>query len=120
MLGTIVLITTRKLLAPIVDMTSLFRDIAEGEGDLTKKIPIFRDNEIGEACSLFNIFIDKLHGIIGQVAQTTTQLASASHQMFTTSEQLSSDCEQLTIQAGTVATASEEMATTNEIATSYR
>jgi methyl-accepting chemotaxis protein len=47
-----------------------FRDIAEGEGDLTKRITIESKDEIADLAQWFNIFLEKLQGIISTIAQT--------------------------------------------------
>ncbi|KAF0221234.1 MAG: methyl-accepting chemotaxis [Geobacteraceae bacterium] len=112
--GTLVSNSVTKPLARVVDM---LRDIAQGEGDLTKRLDASAKDEIGELCTWFNTFIDKLHGIISQVAQNTVQVASAASQLFSTSEQMATGTEEVAAQTGTVAAASEEMAaTSSEIA----
>lgn len=108
--GALVSGSVTRPLGKVVDM---LRDIAQGEGDLTKRIDVSGKDEIGELALWFNTFIDKLHGIISQVAQTTTQVASAASQLYSTSEQMATGAEEVAAQAGTVAAASEEMAATS-------
>ena len=52
-------------------MTHISRDIAEGEGDLTKRVPVEGKDEIAELGKWFNVFIEKLQGMIGKVAHVT-------------------------------------------------
>uniref|UniRef100_A0A831UAB3 Methyl-accepting chemotaxis protein n=1 Tax=Geobacter metallireducens TaxID=28232 RepID=A0A831UAB3_GEOME len=93
------------------------RDIAEGEGDLTKRIELTTQDEFGELAAGFNSFVEKLHGIIHEVSQNTLQVASASYQLQATAEQMARGAEEAASQAGTVASASEELAaSTFEIA----
>ncbi|WP_459816319.1 methyl-accepting chemotaxis protein [Geotalea toluenoxydans] len=103
---------SRSILRPIREMTAVLSNIAQGEGDLTQRLPVNSKDEIGEVCGLFNTFIDKLHGIIGQVAKTATQVASSSGVLFATSGQQAAATEEMAAKAGTLATASEEMAAT--------
>ena len=103
---------SRGILRPIGDMTTVLRNIAQGEGDLTRRLPITSNDEIGEVCRLFNTFIEKLHGIIGQVAQTASEVASSTCLLSATSGNLTAATEEMAAKAGTLATASEEMAAT--------
>jgi len=93
-------------------------DIAEGEGDLTKRIELTTQDEFGELAAGFNRFVEKLHGIIYEVSQNTLQVASASYQLQATAEQMAHGAEVAASQSGAVASASEELAaSTFEIAT---
>jgi methyl-accepting chemotaxis protein len=102
---------------PIKDVVNTIKDIAQGEGDLTKRLPIHGRNEVGELSEWFNTFISKLHGIISQVTGSSLQLASASTQLQSTSGEMKESVNQLSSQSTTLATAGEEMsATSNDIA----
>jgi methyl-accepting chemotaxis protein len=98
---------------PINAMKLMLQDIAQGEGDLTKRLNVQSNDELGETSRCFNTFIEKIHSIISQVAQTTTRVATAATQVYTTSEQMATGAEQVASQSGTVATASEEMSATS-------
>ncbi|HIJ81791.1 MAG TPA: methyl-accepting chemotaxis protein [Desulfuromonadales bacterium] len=104
---------TRSITVPLGSMVAMLRDIAAGEGDLTKRLDSASRDEIGEASRWFNVFIDKLHGIISKIATTSTQVASAASQLNSTAEQTATGSEQVASQSATVATAGEEMAATS-------
>ncbi|KAF0216920.1 MAG: hypothetical protein FD174_3475 [Geobacteraceae bacterium] len=103
----------RSLLKSLNGLLIMLKDIAEGEGDLTKRLDDSRKDELGEISHWFNIFINKLQGIISEVAQATAQVASAANQLLSTSEQMATGAEEVAAQAGTVAAAGEEMAATS-------
>lgn len=66
-LGLSVLVTglvSRFITRPVKEVVETIKDIAQGEGDLTKRLPISGNNEIGELSEWFNTFVHKLHGII--------------------------------------------------------
>ncbi len=93
------------------------KDIAQGEGDLTKRIAVLGSDEIGEVGMQFNLFIDKLHGIIARVVANTKDVATASQHFKDASHSMASGSKEVAAQASAVATASEEMtATSGEIA----
>jgi len=103
----------RSITGSLGRMRDMFQDIAQGEGDLSKRLDVGSKDELGETCHWFNLFVGKLQGIIGQVAQTTNQVAAASTQLFATAEQMAAGAEQVALQAGTVAAAGEEMSATS-------
>ena len=45
-------------------MVDAVRDVAEGEGDLTRRVDVTTRDEIGEAAAWMNRFIEKVHDII--------------------------------------------------------
>ena len=50
------------VIQPLQAMTIISRDIAEGEGDLTERVPINGKDEIAELGKWFNVFIEKPQG----------------------------------------------------------
>ena len=101
--------------SPLKAIVGMLKDVAEGEGDLTK-LNADRKDEIGEVSLWFNRFVDNIQSIISQVAGTTTQVASSSGLLQDTADQIATAAEEVAGQSVTVATASEEMsATSNDI-----
>jgi len=103
----------RSITRPLNNLVAMLRDVAQGEGDLTKRLDYAMRDEIGEACSWFNTFIDKLHGIISQVSGHCTQIAADAERLRSASEHMAHGTGKAAAQTGTVATASEEMAATS-------
>lgn len=59
------------------------KDIASGEGDLTRRISQTSEDEIGELVFWFNSFIEKLQGIISDVVTSIQPLSDASRELGT-------------------------------------
>jgi len=76
-LATFVLINIalRVLLQPIRQLTLAFKDIAQGEGDLTQRLAVSGKDEIGQLASYFNEFMDKMQESIRNVNASATSLA---------------------------------------------
>ena len=106
-------LVSRTVTAPIKAVVNTIRDIAQGEGDLTRRLPITGKNEIGELSEWFNTFIGKLHGIISQVSDSSLQLASSALELQLTSKQMTESIAQLSSQSTSLATAGEEMSATS-------
>ncbi len=86
-----------------------FRDVAEGEGDLTKRINIRSSDELGELAKLFNIFLERLQGIIRKIAESSSSVGTSSSALATISKDLLSSSEDTLQRASNVAASSEEM-----------
>ena len=105
------LLTT--IMRPVNSLRDMLQDIAQGEGDLTKRLDDSTKDELADVSRYFNLFIEKLRGMISQIASTTEQVASASVQLNATAEQMATGAEEVSAQAATVATAGEEMSATS-------
>ncbi|MDU0111776.1 methyl-accepting chemotaxis protein [Psychrosphaera aquimarina] len=78
-LGVVVIIILlqtllKYLMRPMQRLSDAIKDIAQGEGDLTKRLVIESNDEFGELCQHFNVFIEKIHGSIEQVRSSTIEL----------------------------------------------
>jgi len=107
------------LLKPVGQLVHMLKDIAQGEGDLTRRLTIKSHDELGELANWFNLFLDNLHKLIEQVAQTSQhigQAADSSAQIASSSRQrLEHQREQISM----AATAVHEMsASSGEVASS--
>lgn len=65
-------------------VTQSLKDVAQGEGDLTKRIEITSKDEIGELSQWFNTFIERLHSMIRDISRSSASLSNLS---FVTTEQ---------------------------------
>ncbi len=110
LLGTILI---RGITNPLHEQIDMLKNIAEGEGDLSRRLPENRTDELGEVACWFNRFIGNIHGIISQVSETTVQVTTASTQLESTAEQIATAAEEVAAQSATVATAGEEMSATS-------
>ena len=74
---------------PLGQTVGLLRDIAEGEGDLTRRLEVRSRDELGELAHWFNIFVDKLRVIVGQTRESAQRATLAAQQLSTGAEQIS-------------------------------
>lgn len=97
------------IVKPLNSAVAGLKDIAEGEGDLTMRLQVTSKDEIGDMAHWFNIFIEKLQGIIKQIAENSTSVGSSSEQLSSISEELLTGAEDTSQRSTNVATSSEEM-----------
>ncbi|WP_350634824.1 methyl-accepting chemotaxis protein [Pseudoalteromonas sp. GW168-MNA-CIBAN-0100] len=107
-----ILWATHMISKPITTLTHIMRDIASGEGDLTQKIDINSQDEVGQLANHMNTFIDKLRAMMLDTAAQAEQLSNAAAQLRHVSEQTNSEIQQEKQQVDSVSAAVTEMATT--------
>ncbi|MBU1564611.1 MAG: HAMP domain-containing protein [Proteobacteria bacterium] len=90
-------------------ITAGLRAIAEGEGDLTKRLSSRYDDEIGDLRKWFNVFVEKMHIIIADVKKSSEQLGSSSSGLAGLSDKMRSSAERTSTMASSVSSASSEM-----------
>ena len=64
----------RVLLQPLHVMTRAMQDIADGEGDLTRRLTIQNNDEFGTLGNAFNRFVERIHTSIREVSSATEQV----------------------------------------------
>ncbi|NLD36064.1 MAG: methyl-accepting chemotaxis protein [Desulfatiglans sp.] len=99
----------RGITKPVKAAIAGLRDIAEGEGDLTRRLNISSKDEVGELARWFDTFIGKLQGIISDVAQSTNTLGVSSKDLSGLSSEMSEGTGNISSKSRTVASASEQM-----------
>ena len=105
----VLIYTIQRVLKPLNQTLRVVKDIAQGEGDLTIRLKVHSHDEVGELSKWFNSFLDKLQGIIGNIASTAGSLGSASTNLSDLSGKLADGAEHMSGLSSTVASAAEEM-----------
>lgn len=110
-LATIAVAASR-LVKPIREVVERLNDIASGEGDLTQRLEVKSQDEIGQLAVGFNKFLDKLQSIISDVVDTTLQIGTTTQQAHVAAQQTRASSDSQFKEVDLVATASEEMTQT--------
>jgi methyl-accepting chemotaxis protein len=93
-------------------LTHMIRDIAEGEGDVTKRLEVagsFANDELGEVSRLFNLFMDKLQELLRGVMAHTHKLAGASQQLLAANQQITANSGETAVQADAVSRVTQQV-----------
>uniref|UniRef100_UPI004048C155 methyl-accepting chemotaxis protein n=1 Tax=Shewanella baltica TaxID=62322 RepID=UPI004048C155 len=115
--GFIIMIAAHRMVVPIKNMADNLNDIAKGEGDLTKRLAVKGEDEIAQLGRSFNLFVDKLQNIIGDVATATAKVKTAANAIHAQTKVMSSQLVSHNNETDQVVTAITEMSSTaNEVA----
>ncbi|MCP8464320.1 methyl-accepting chemotaxis protein [Pseudomonas sp. ZM23] len=74
-IGLLAGLFSRAIVQPIVEVRDNLDDMAAGDGNLTHRLSLARQDELGELAGSFNRFVEKIHLLVQQVAGTTQQLS---------------------------------------------
>ncbi|MBL8479347.1 MAG: methyl-accepting chemotaxis protein [Sterolibacteriaceae bacterium] len=70
---------------PLEKLVGSLSEIASGEGDLTRRLPVRGADEIGAAAHAFNQMMDKFRNLVAQVGESASQVSLAAHKLATNS-----------------------------------
>lgn len=84
--GILAMLSILGVSSPLRRVAERMRDIAEGEGDLTKRLPVMGKDEIAEVSRAFNTFAETAHNLVTQVVETTRSLADSADRLTASSE----------------------------------
>lgn len=102
---------------PIRLLIDSLKDIAEGEGDLTRRIDVKSADEIGQLGTNFNRFVGKIHDVIVEISGVSRDVASAATEIAASSEEMASGLSNQNSQVVEISSAIEEMsANSGEVA----
>jgi methyl-accepting chemotaxis protein len=82
--GTGIFIMATKISGPIVKVSRTLKDIAEGEGDLTRQISVNAKNEIGDLAYYFNQTLEKIKALIITIKHESVSLSDVGNELATT------------------------------------
>ena len=107
----------RVLLQPLLTMTRAMEDIAEGEGDLTKRLAIYSQDEFGDLGKAFNRFVERIHTSIREVSSATEQVNEVALRVVSASNSSMVNSDEQSNRTNSVAAAINELgAAAQEIA----
>jgi methyl-accepting chemotaxis protein len=107
----IIFMVTGSISKPIRRLVSIVKDIAQGEGDLTRRLDMDGDDEICELAHWLNVFMDRLHDIIVQVRLNAVEVAKVTDVVNSESSSISTSTEEQNSQTSAVAMSVQEIAT---------
>ncbi|MCG8293440.1 methyl-accepting chemotaxis protein [Pseudomonas entomophila] len=105
------------LMQPLHTMTRAMANIAEGEGDLTRRLEIHNHDEFGILGTAFNRFVERIHGSIREVSSATEQVNEVALRVISASNSSMSNSDEQSNRTNSVAAAINQLgAAAQEIA----
>ncbi|WP_458128973.1 methyl-accepting chemotaxis protein [Pseudomonas sp. Z2-11] len=105
------------LMRPLTTMGRAMQDIAQGEGDLTRRLVVQGKDEFAVLGGSFNQFVERIHASIAEVSSATRQVHDLSQRVMTSSNASLVGSDEQSARTNSVAAAINQLgAATQEIA----
>jgi len=108
----LILFAAQRTVTPIRNMLDNLNDIAQGEGDLTKRLQVRGEDEIAQLGQAFNRFVDKLQRIIRDVTTATHEVQDAAGSIHSQTQAIAAQLANHNNETDQVVTAITEMSST--------
>jgi len=90
------LFLARSISKPIIKVAATLRDISEGEGDLTRNIPINSKDEIGSLALYFNKTLEKIRNLVVTIKEEAASLHNVGNDLASNMGETASAVNQIT------------------------
>ncbi|MBE0370744.1 methyl-accepting chemotaxis protein [Pseudoalteromonas sp. MMG013] len=107
--GIIAVVLANKIVYPIERVSEGLRDIAQGEGNLSKRLQVIGNDEISELATWFNQFLNSINGLVKDIQQNAHTLNSAAHHFETQITDIRTQCHSQSDTANQAATNTESV-----------
>ncbi len=94
---------------PLEQLTEGLRDVASGDGDLTRRLAVKGQDEVGQAASVFNKVMENFAGLVRQVSNSATEVLDKSHELSQNASRVADGSHQQNEKSLQAASAVEEM-----------
>ncbi|OOV88746.1 methyl-accepting chemotaxis protein [Oceanospirillum linum] len=75
-------------LAPLNQVQAMLKEVAQGGGDLTRRLNVSREDEVGRVAGYFNQFVGQLQALVDSVQRSGKQVQGSAQQGAALSEQM--------------------------------
>ncbi|MBN8645266.1 MAG: methyl-accepting chemotaxis protein [Planctomycetes bacterium] len=99
---------SRAIVGPIDRLNARMLDIAQGEGDLTARVDGSRKDELGMLGASFNLFVEKVQGVVREVKRAAEEVAAASTEIASSAEEMARSMDEQSEQVRRISAAVEE------------
>ncbi|WP_406666341.1 methyl-accepting chemotaxis protein [Gallaecimonas sp. GXIMD1310] len=110
--GILIYFISRNVVNPLVRTTQYMREIAEGDGDLSKELPVDGQDEVAMLADGFNRFVRSVRELVVQVTGSVKSVGAAAEELATTAEHTSEAIRNQQLETTQIATAMTEMSST--------
>jgi len=109
-IGGITLVVSRWVVTkPIQELLDRFLNVAGGEADLTRRVRVSTNDEIGQLGTTFNSFVETIQGDLETFGTRAQSLSGAAMQMRSLAQQIATANDESSSQAGLVSAAAEQV-----------
>jgi methyl-accepting chemotaxis protein len=97
---------------PVKRVEGALKEIAEGQADLTIRLPVNRKDELGKVSASFNQFVERIQGIVRSIIDVSDEIVVATTQLQVVVDETNKEMNNQKGETEQVASAIHEMSTT--------
>ncbi len=109
---TLSFLVSRGIINPIKMMLETARELRDGDGDLTRRLPDLGNDEVGQTATAFNGFVENIQNVLTEVRDAVENITDASQQVSATAQNLSQGASEQAASVEETGASMEEMAGT--------
>ena len=109
LIGFIYLFVRASVTRPLEQLSHSLAQIAEGEGDLTRRLEVQGRDEISTISAIFNALMSKLQSVVGEVKDNAEKVLLTAKQLAVASQQVTASSDQQSEATASMAAAIEEI-----------
>ncbi|MEM6776684.1 MAG: methyl-accepting chemotaxis protein [Planctomycetota bacterium] len=109
----------KTIVAPIRMTVNTLKDIATGEGDLTKRLQGDGSDEVSELSHWFNTFVERIEGVVRKISTAAGTLNTASNSVVANAGSASETTKQSKSQSAIVSNDAQEMSSNMQDASAH-
>ena len=109
LLGFVYFFIQRFVTRPLSHLAKGMSEIANGDGDLTRRLDEGRQDEVGRAASMFNLMLGVVANLVRQVSTSAVAVTGQAHNMADKSEQIAGSSHRQTDHSVQAAKAVEDL-----------
>lgn len=109
LLVLIYLITRHFVTSPLDELRKGLSDIARGEGDLTRRLPVKGKDEVGQSAQVFNEMMDNFNQLVRQVRDAASQVSARVTALSESADRVTQSSHQQNEKSDLAATAVEQL-----------
>ena len=108
-LTALMFLAARTITKPVLAMLASAEDLRSGEGDLTRRIPDFGEDELGQTARALNGFLDRLQRVLAEVKESIAVLLNSANEISSTAQAVSTAANQQAASVEETSASLEEM-----------
>jgi methyl-accepting chemotaxis protein len=102
---------TNSVVDPVHNATLAMKDMAQGEGDLTRRLPVRGKDELALLAQYFNVFVERIQQMLQQLTLTVAELETSSRDLLGVTQSTKQGSEQQLKAASDLSDSIQEMTT---------
>ena len=111
LIAFVVFFIRKFVVSPLTEMNHSLSDIAKGEGDLTRRLKVAGQDEIGQTAATFNEMLGTIAQLVRHVSESASRVTGSAHQLAASAGRVADGSRRQNDQSMSAAASVEHMAT---------